>query len=72
MSDEIPFDLLAALEQRGAELKSLAGLFANFRKELVEQGFSSESAEVVAVTFAETFIINGYEIDAEEEGGDDA
>jgi|GEM_PF-6363030 len=67
MTDETPFDLLAALEQRAAELKSLAGLFAGFRKELIDEGFSSESAEVIAVTFAETFIVNGYEIDEDPE-----
>lgn len=64
MSDEI--DLFAALEQRAAELKSLAGLFAGFRKELIDEGFSSEAAEAIACTFAETFITNGYEIDEEE------
>jgi hypothetical protein len=67
MSDEIPFDLFAALEQRGAELKSLAGLFAGFRKELVDEGFSTDAAEIIACSFAETFITNGYEIDADEE-----
>jgi hypothetical protein len=65
MTDESP-DLFAALEQRGAELKSLAELFAGFRSELIINGFTTDVAELITVTFAEQFITNGFEIDDDE------
>lgn len=64
MSD---FDLIAALEQRGAELRSIAGLFTTFRGDLIAGGFSTDAAEAIAIVYAETFITQGFEIADDED-----
>lgn len=58
-------DLIAALDQRKAELESVSELFATFRAQLISKGFSTEIAEEIAATYASHFIAATFEGDDE-------
>lgn len=64
MSDE--FDLIAALEQRQAEMASVAKLFGDYRKALIVEGFSTDVAEEIATYYASMFTSNMFDQDEDD------
>ena len=58
MADNV--DFTAALDQRRAEMRSLAELFGVYRSALIEQGFSTDTADDMAAYYASVFLDHGF------------
>lgn len=56
-------DFISSIEQRKAEMRDVAGLFASFRGDLISQGFSTERAEEIAVMYSAMFLGSAFDED---------